>query len=249
MRKVLVLDVTAWLTSRRRSPLIMSLAMDHGIGRVVVTFSALRIPSTSVKRNSTPAWMPTLKKILKRLRLRIMYNFGRPSPLLVPWTPPLRVGNAGGPCLFIPTARLGIIVSNMRKSKDGARKNTARMPSVPKISTLRGVCERTRVLHVWENVSSKLRYFRYFNETHHVEEEEVEWCRVRSQGGHQQVSKDWQGEQCVHVEWNDFMTEVSREIIRIRIMIMINLRTECNWGLGLYGILHELVDWSASPMT
>ena len=37
-------------TSRSNNPLITSLAIDQGIGNAVVTFSALRIPKTSVNR-------------------------------------------------------------------------------------------------------------------------------------------------------------------------------------------------------
>lgn len=63
-------------------------------------------------------------------------------------TPPILVGNAGGPCVFMPTARLGKSVSKRRKKEEGTTKNTRRTASVPMISTLSGGCERTRVDHV-----------------------------------------------------------------------------------------------------
>jgi hypothetical protein len=136
------------IKAERRTRLSEQHLLDQGIGRVVVTFNALRIPNTSVNRYSIPAWIATLKITLSRLRPRTRYHSGRLAPLLDPCTPPVRVGNADAPCLLIPTARLGMIVSKRRKINDGTRKKTRRIPRVPNTSTLRGECERTRVLHV-----------------------------------------------------------------------------------------------------
>lgn len=58
----------AKLTSRSAKLLPTSLSMDHGIGRVVVTFKALLNPMTSVNSNSTPACTPTPRQILNRLK-------------------------------------------------------------------------------------------------------------------------------------------------------------------------------------
>ena len=44
-----------------------SLAIDQGIGRVVVTFKALRMWKISVNSISMPAWMATLRRMFRRL--------------------------------------------------------------------------------------------------------------------------------------------------------------------------------------
>lgn len=55
-------------TSRNAKFQAKSLAIDHGIGSVVVTFSALLIPNTSVNKASIPAWTATPKQTLNKLR-------------------------------------------------------------------------------------------------------------------------------------------------------------------------------------
>ena len=136
------------MTSRSIIPRTTSFARPHGIGKVVVTLSALRMLKTSVNSNSTPAWTATPKQTLNRLRPITVYHSGLP-PLLDTCTPPVLVGRADPPCDFTPTARLGITVSKSINSIDGANQNMVRIPRVPITSTLRGECERTRVLHVY----------------------------------------------------------------------------------------------------
>ncbi len=125
-------------TSRRISPRRTSLAIDQGIGRVVVTFKALRIWKTSVNSISTPAWMATLRRILRRLTPTIWYHCGELRPRRAPL-----VGKPSAPCLLKPTLRLGIIESKIRKNSAGARKKRRRMPKLPTISTLKGDWEST----------------------------------------------------------------------------------------------------------
>jgi hypothetical protein len=125
-------------TSRSSNPLRTSLAIDHGIGRVVVTFKALRMWKTSVNNISTPAWRATLKRILRRLTPMIWYHSGLFRLRLRP-----RVGKPSVPCVLSPTLRLGIIESKRRKNSEGTRKNSRRIPKVPTTSTLSGGWERT----------------------------------------------------------------------------------------------------------
>lgn len=132
------------LTSRRKSPLKTSFAIDHGIGNVVVTFRALLILKTSVNNNSIPAWIATPMNMLATLTPITWYHSGLLPPLfLAPCTPPVSVGNADAPCLLSPTARLGNIESNIRNSSEGTRKKRRRTPRVPTTSTLSGGWERT----------------------------------------------------------------------------------------------------------
>tara|TARA_R110002033_G_C3829395_1_gene233807 strand:+ start:580 stop:1005 length:426 start_codon:yes stop_codon:yes gene_type:complete len=127
--------------------------MDHGIGNVVLTFNALRICSTSVNSTSTVDCIATPKKILTKLNPITCSTEGVPEPLFFTRTPPVLVGSAAEPCVFIPTAKLGIIESKRRNSSEGTRKNKARIASVPTTSTFRGGWLRTSVLHVCASVS------------------------------------------------------------------------------------------------
>ena len=142
------MQISSRLTSRSTRPLITSFPIDHGIGNVVVILKALRILRTFVNSSSTTACSVIERQILRRLIPKTKYHCGLPLPFFAPWTPPVRVGSAGAPRVFNPTAKLGIIESKRRKRTAGARKNRSRTPSVPTTSTLRGGCERTRVLHV-----------------------------------------------------------------------------------------------------
>lgn len=135
------------LTSRRKSDLSTYFAIDHGIGSVVVTCSALLKCKTSVKRSSITACNTTLNKMLIRLSAITKYHGGRP-PFLEFRAPPVRVGKAEEPWVLILTITLGRMESMRRNSNEGTRKNIARMASVPTISTLRGGKERTIVLQV-----------------------------------------------------------------------------------------------------
>ena len=141
------LNLYVSLTSRSKSPLRTSFAMLHGIGNVVVTFIALGQSRISVRSNSMPACIPVVKHMLNTLNPATTYHSGFPLRLLT-FAPPVRVGRAAPPCVLIPTATLGIIVSKSRKRTEGASQNMARIPSTPRTSTLRGEWERMRVLHV-----------------------------------------------------------------------------------------------------
>lgn len=91
--------------------------------------------------------MPIPSKTLKMLRPITLYQSGPPfRPFFAPFAD--RIANAASPCLLMLIARLGIKVSKRRNSSEGIRKKTARMPSVPTISTFSGEKERTSVLHV-----------------------------------------------------------------------------------------------------
>jgi hypothetical protein len=126
--------------------------MGHGIGNVVVILRALRIPRACVNSSSTQACSAIERQILKRPNPRTENHLGFPLAFFAPFTPPVRVGNAGAPCAFSTTAKLGITESKRRKRSEGARKKRARTPITPTISTLTGGWERTRVLHVCEEL-------------------------------------------------------------------------------------------------
>ncbi len=135
------------LTSRSTKLLATSLPIDHGIGRVVVTFKALLNPKASVNSSSTPAWIATPRQILNRLKPITWYHCGLPP--FRDFFPPVLVGRASVPWVLKLTATLGIIESNTRNKSEGTKKNKLRMARVPTTSTFNGGWLRTRVLHVW----------------------------------------------------------------------------------------------------
>lgn len=136
----------ALLTSRARRHLKISLAMDHGIGRVVVTLSAF-LPRTMLVRNiSRPAWKPIPSTMLSKLIPTTAYHFGVFA--FETLIPPVRVGRAFFPWRLSPTDKVGMMESKRRNNIDGMMKNISRIPRVPTTSTLRGDCESTNVDHV-----------------------------------------------------------------------------------------------------
>jgi len=135
------------LTSRSKRPFKTSLAMLQGIGSVVVTFNALGQSMTSVRKNSSPACSAVVRQMLNMLNPTTLYQSGFP-PRLLTFVPPVRVGRADPPCVLIPTARLGMIVSKSRNSNEGRSQNNVRTPRTPRTSTFKGEWERIRVLHV-----------------------------------------------------------------------------------------------------
>ncbi len=129
-------------TSRRSNPRSRSTPTPQGIGMAWVTFRALRVWRTSVRRISMPACNAIPSKIFPRLTSVIFHH----RPLIPPCSS--LNGNASSPCSLILTAKDGTALSKSRKPIDGRMQNKLRIASVPISSTLRGECERMRVVHV-----------------------------------------------------------------------------------------------------
>lgn len=132
-------------TSRVTRPRRTSFAIDHGIGSVVVIFMALRMWNSSVKRSSTNTCIPVDRSILNKLTPITCHHGGVPLLFFAPCTPPVRVGRAGAPWIFRPTAKLGMMVSKRRKKAAGSMKKRVRTARVPITSTRSCDCVRTRV--------------------------------------------------------------------------------------------------------
>ena len=137
------MEPTSRITKARTTPV----AMLQGMGSVVVTFSALCICKTSVNRYSIPPCSTTPSRTFSTLKPTILYHCGDFLDFET-FAPPVLVGKPDAPCVLKLTARLGRTESKTRNNVDGTSQNRAFMPSVPSISTRKGGCESTRVLHV-----------------------------------------------------------------------------------------------------
>lgn len=102
-------------TSRRKRPLIKSMAMAHGIGKLVLIFRALRICSILVKSSSTLDCMATPRSTLPVLTSATFHH----RPLTPPCSSP--IGKADSPCSLTLTARLETAPSNARNPRAGRR--------------------------------------------------------------------------------------------------------------------------------
>lgn len=127
------------LTSRKKRPLIRSIAIAQGIGRLVLILRALRKCRSLVKTNSTQDCRATPSSTLPVLTRAVLHHL----PFLPPCSSP--IGSADSPCSFALAARVGVAPSKARKAVAGRIYNKTRMPKVPSTSTLSGELDKISV--------------------------------------------------------------------------------------------------------